>query len=536
MRHAFVQAALVIGALFALSSVALAQPASRDLWLATAESERRTPVAEIETVLGEVLEGAGEGHIVGRAGVLEVLSTDGLRVASCLRGLDACTSVEAALVEGLGASRVIYAHVRDRGDAVDLRVVEVATNRSQQLSVTGDGLRDTLYEAVAALTGLTSGLRVESAPDGARVYLDETLIGITPFQTTVGIGAYRLRMERDGYAVYASNIEVRPGEERIVDVELTRRYAEVTVLTEAPDAVLRVDSDPRALAVNAPAEIEPGERTLHVSAPDHITLDLAVSLQAGEERTINAALQMTEEAIDRRRREAIEATPVVLEFGLSGRAFTADWGGARVDRGRSEARVRCLLDEDDGCRGAAGAGLLGVELGLVYDWSFFEVGLLGLSVDRLRVRGDNRDFALENLLARVRSESGRAITLQLPQVGGRYLIVPEWEVFLRTGPAVTWYRMRGEDLSNNASVSIKRSSFVWDLRAGARYHISPRLHAFGALHVGFQPTHADEGARFGGTLGVGVSLPDPLRLNERLDRRFRGGRAVAPPTGYEELQ
>ena len=211
MRHAFVQAALVIGALFALSSVALAQPASRDLRLATAESERRTPVAEIETVLGEVLEGAGEGHIVGRAGVLEVLSTDGLRVASCLRGLDACTSVEAALVEGLGASRVIYAHVRDRGDAVDLRVVEVATNRSQQLSVTGDGLRDTLYEAVAALTGLTSGLRVESAPDGARVYLDETLIGITPFQTTVGIGAYRLRMERDGYAVYASNIEVRPG-------------------------------------------------------------------------------------------------------------------------------------------------------------------------------------------------------------------------------------------------------------------------------------------------------------------------------------
>lgn len=537
LRHVFSVVPLLLGLFgLVLASSAAAQPASRDLWLATVESERATSVEDVETVLREVLEGAGPGHIVGRAGVEAVLDNEGMRIPRCLRGFDACTSVESTLVESLGASRVIYAHVHDRGDAVDLRVVDVSTNRVQGESVRGEGLRDTLYEAVAALTGLTSALRVESSPDGARVFLDETLIGITPFRTTVGIGAYRLRMERDGYAVYATNIEVRPGEERVVGVELTRRYADVTVRCDAPGAEVFVDGDPRPRSVNVSLEIDPGERRLRVVAPDHVAMEIEVSLQAGEAREISAPLERTAEAVARDRMAAIEALPLGLELGFSGRAFSADWAGARVDRGGSTADVRCLLDEGGGCRGPAGAGLLGLELALVYDWAYFEIGLLGLSLERLRVRGDDRSFALENLLARARADAGRSVTLQLPQVGGRYLITPEWEVFLRTGPAIAWYRFRGEDLSNDSSISIRRSSFVWDLRFGARYHLSSRFYAFGTLHFGFQTSHADQGTRSGGTVGMGMSFRDPTRTDERLNRRFRSGEVVAPPSGYEELQ
>ncbi len=57
----------------------------------------------------------------------------------------------------------------------------------------------------------TGKLRVESQPSGAQVYLGDDFLGPTPLAgTEVKAGAYRLRLQLDGYEAVTSDVEVTP--------------------------------------------------------------------------------------------------------------------------------------------------------------------------------------------------------------------------------------------------------------------------------------------------------------------------------------
>ena len=82
---------------------------------------------------------------------------------------------------------------------------------------------DTMLEDLAKTApGFTGTLKVTSTPDGITVLLDNKTIGVTPLETTMPIGSYKLKLARDG----------RTGPEKVIDIAGDDKPVEVAL--EAP--------------------------------------------------------------------------------------------------------------------------------------------------------------------------------------------------------------------------------------------------------------------------------------------------------------
>jgi hypothetical protein len=78
--------------------------------------------------------------------------------------------------------------------------------------------------APAGTSGEFAGrLSVESRPSGARVFLDNKQIGVTPFaMPNIKAGEHAIRLERDGYRHWTSTVRIVAGEPSRVTASLDR--------------------------------------------------------------------------------------------------------------------------------------------------------------------------------------------------------------------------------------------------------------------------------------------------------------------------
>jgi hypothetical protein len=68
----------------------------------------------------------------------------------------------------------------------------------------------------------TSTLQVFSRPRGARVFIDNHLVGSTPFADAVEVGSHQLLLEHPDYPWYKEQIEVKPNQPLKREIKLTR--------------------------------------------------------------------------------------------------------------------------------------------------------------------------------------------------------------------------------------------------------------------------------------------------------------------------
>jgi len=68
----------------------------------------------------------------------------------------------------------------------------------------------------------TSPLTVFTRPRGARVFIDDKLVGETPFADNVEVGRHRLLLEHPDYPWYRRDVEVRVGEPQTLEIRLTK--------------------------------------------------------------------------------------------------------------------------------------------------------------------------------------------------------------------------------------------------------------------------------------------------------------------------
>ena len=68
----------------------------------------------------------------------------------------------------------------------------------------------------------TSSLLVFSRPRGARVFIDNHLVGETPFADNVEVGKHQLLLEHRDYPWYKEEIDVKPGKSLKREIKLTR--------------------------------------------------------------------------------------------------------------------------------------------------------------------------------------------------------------------------------------------------------------------------------------------------------------------------
>ena len=77
-------------------------------------------------------------------------------------------------------------------------------------------------------------LKIESIPEGAEVWLNDTQEGVTPLITEPMKGAYRVELKKDGWAPVSENIEVEPG--GVIEMEpiKLRKVSGMVVVTSDP--------------------------------------------------------------------------------------------------------------------------------------------------------------------------------------------------------------------------------------------------------------------------------------------------------------
>ena len=77
--------------------------------------------------------------------------------------------------------------------------------------------------AAPAASRLTGALAVDSRPTGARVFLDDKVVGTTPMALpSVSVGSHRIRLEHDGYRHWSSSVRIVASEQNRVTASLER--------------------------------------------------------------------------------------------------------------------------------------------------------------------------------------------------------------------------------------------------------------------------------------------------------------------------
>lgn len=109
-------------------------------------------------------------------------------------------------------------------------------------------------------------LSIMSFPTGAKVYLDEKLVGQAPLTLdSVAAGSHALRAEMDGYATLTRSVEFQQGEKKVEELRLERNVGTLEVFAKPEGAKVFVD------------EVEQGAVTLSADNPIPLfTQELAV--------------------------------------------------------------------------------------------------------------------------------------------------------------------------------------------------------------------------------------------------------------------
>ena len=114
---------------------------------------------------------------------------------------------------------------RDGFTAADERVRLTAGRPSAAIEVS---LKPAVAPAVPAAPARTlsgvGGLSIESRPSGARVFVNDRLVGSTPLAVPdLPAGPATVRIESDGYQTWATTVQVSAGEQARVAASLDRK-------------------------------------------------------------------------------------------------------------------------------------------------------------------------------------------------------------------------------------------------------------------------------------------------------------------------
>ncbi len=99
-------------------------------------------------------------------------------------------------------------------------------------------------------------LRVFSQPIGARVFIDDKVMGMTPFSAELPLGTHRVAVEVEGYALNERQIELTADTSVALDFTLERRTETAPLVEATPDippAALSVPSAIPQAALAAPS-------------------------------------------------------------------------------------------------------------------------------------------------------------------------------------------------------------------------------------------------------------------------------------------
>jgi hypothetical protein len=134
-------------------------------------------------------------------------------------------------------------------------------------------------EDVAPAAGTLS---VTASVEGASVYLDGELVGEAPYESgQVPTGRHQLRVEKEGYRPFISDVRIRPGAKSQIRATLTPASPSLRVVSDVPGATVFLDRNYVGTTPVDIQEVSAGEHQLTVSADGFDMYAETLSLTTG---------------------------------------------------------------------------------------------------------------------------------------------------------------------------------------------------------------------------------------------------------------
>lgn len=113
-------------------------------------------------------------------------------------------------------------------------------------------------------------LRVSSTPDEASIYIDNRLMGQTPYDAEkLKVGQYQIKLEKSGYQPYTAQVNVEANKINRYKVVMDEISYGLTVSTSPKNAKVRILNSDKEYTPQV--KLKPGKYKLRISAPGYIS-------------------------------------------------------------------------------------------------------------------------------------------------------------------------------------------------------------------------------------------------------------------------
>ncbi|MFN2352600.1 MAG: PEGA domain-containing protein, partial [Kiritimatiellia bacterium] len=152
----------------------------------------------------------------------------------------------------------------------------------------------TPVRVMAQLDSDAARLQVDSKPAGARVVLNNAMIGQTPHRhPRLGPGAHVLEVVKDGYTSYREEFTVQPGEERRVNVTLLPLPGRLEVNTVPAGARVYVDNQYQGEAPFVQDDLPAGTYVVSAELPGYARGIATAQVAQGSAKVLELRLERT---------------------------------------------------------------------------------------------------------------------------------------------------------------------------------------------------------------------------------------------------
>ena len=237
----------------------------------------------------------GEYQIVERSEMKRLLDEQKFQYSGCI---DISCAVDIGKL--IGAKYMVVGSVSKIGSAysIDSRMISVETGESYvsaKYSVHGsieillfEGMTSIAYQLCELPTPSKVKLDVSTKPAGAKTYIDEEYIGLSPISKTLKSGNYSLTISKQGYVSIKYDVELLE-DDMAIKLDLNRVPGYVHASFTPPNTVLTLDG--KQIDNNSTVKLGTGKHNLDAKLKNYYQVRKSFSISSNDTTYMKHTLQ-----------------------------------------------------------------------------------------------------------------------------------------------------------------------------------------------------------------------------------------------------
>lgn len=263
----------------------------RVMWQLDYGTLSKSQRAEVDSVVMQVLARAKERHFVGEQIIKQKIAKEGLNFPDCFHEGMPCSGGGAFVldVHNVDAfAKAAFSYQNNEYHLV-LHLYRSLSSAPVIIERSGKSLEKLMQVVISSLFELESGIDLISTIPNVEVYINQKLVGMTPLSMKTSVGEQEITFKKSGYVSETWRFTAEKGQVYSKTIELKPEVTPLTVLTNAPDAVVYVDDEVWG-NTNETKDVLPGDHQIAIVSDSHHIYRQAYKVYPGTPQTFQAAL------------------------------------------------------------------------------------------------------------------------------------------------------------------------------------------------------------------------------------------------------